>query len=57
MPFKRKVIKLSIAAGALFIVYVLSFVLSTENRVRRSSLWTPLNAKTAAKGIFRDSKK
>jgi hypothetical protein len=48
MTFRKKTILLSAAAGALFLVYALSFVFSGENRARRGALWTPLD-KNAAK--------
>lgn len=47
MTFRKKLISLSAVAGALFLLYVLSFVFSGENRARRGALWTPLDASAA----------
>ncbi|MDR2468073.1 MAG: DUF4340 domain-containing protein [Spirochaetaceae bacterium] len=47
MPYKKKVLVLSSIAGALFIIYVLSFVFSGESRARRTARWAPLASKTA----------
>ncbi|MDR2864764.1 MAG: DUF4340 domain-containing protein [Spirochaetaceae bacterium] len=47
MIFKKKLFLLSFLAGALVIIYALTFLLSNENRVSRSSRWSALDAKAA----------
>jgi hypothetical protein len=47
MPFKKKLITLSSLAGALLIIYVLTFTLSPQTRASRAARWTPLDGKAA----------
>ncbi|MDR2481233.1 MAG: DUF4340 domain-containing protein [Spirochaetaceae bacterium] len=46
MRYKDKLTALLLVAGVLFVIYVLTFVLSPENIARRNSQWTPLDAKS-----------
>jgi hypothetical protein len=47
MPFRKKLITLSSLCAVLLIVYILTFVLSPEQRASRGSQWAPLTARGA----------
>ncbi|MDR2510511.1 MAG: DUF4340 domain-containing protein [Spirochaetaceae bacterium] len=47
MNYKKRVTILASCAGALALVYILSFVFSSESRARRGAAWSPLDKKAA----------